>query len=63
MSPALNNSCLKKHRTLAVGAGAGLSLGAAMDQDNIGVYLALGALLGILIGWGIDMNNRRKSKV
>ncbi len=46
--------------TMIAGLTLGVALGAAMD--NIPVYLTLGMLLGILFGWVIDMNNRRKSK-
>jgi hypothetical protein len=46
-------------RTMVVGLAVGLALG-ALDKDNIGFYMILGMVLGLLIGWGID--NRRKSK-
>jgi hypothetical protein len=31
-------------------------------MNNIGFYMPLGMAFGILLGWAIDMNNRRKSK-
>jgi hypothetical protein len=46
-------------RSMVVGLAVGLALG-ALDKDNIGFYMILGMVLGLLIGWGID--NRRKSK-
>ncbi len=45
---------------MVFGLSMGVALGALMD--NIPVYLALGMVLGILVGIGIDRNNRRKSK-
>ena len=41
---------------------AGLTLGAALDRDRIGIYLSLGMVLGMIFGSIIDLNNRRKSK-
>ena len=46
--------------TMVFGLSLGVALGAVMD--NIPVYLTLGMVLGILVGYGIDMNNRRESK-
>ncbi len=45
---------------MVFGLSMGVALGALMD--NIPVYLSLGMVLGILVGYGLDMNNRRKSK-
>ena len=43
---------------MVVGLALGLALGTAMD--NIPVYMMLGMGLGILFGWVIDWNKRRK---
>ena len=49
---------------LSMGLAVGLSLGTAMDNIPVSMTLGmtLGMALGIMFGWGIDMNNRRKSK-
>ena len=46
--------------TMVFGMSVGLGLGAAMDIDNFAVYMILGTGLGLLVGYGIDMYNRRR---
>ncbi len=48
--------------TMVAGMLVGLTLGAALDQDNIGLYMVLGMVLGMLIGTAIDTNHRREPK-
>ena len=48
--------------TMPVGLMLGLSLGAAIDINYIGVYMSLGMIFGIVCGAAVDRNNRRKSK-
>jgi hypothetical protein len=45
---------------MVVGLALGVGVGTVMN--NIGFYMPLGMAFGILLGWAIDMNNRRKSK-
>jgi len=40
----------------------GLAMGVAVDHDRMAVYMALGMVVSLLLGWGIDANKRRKSK-
>jgi hypothetical protein len=47
---------------MSVGMIVGLTLGAALARNNIGVYLVLGMILGLLVGCVIESNNRRKSQ-
>ena len=47
-------------RTMAAGMVVGLGLGAATGRDNIAGYMILGMVLGLLLGCGIDVYNRRR---
>ncbi len=48
--------------TMAVGLSLGVALGAAMDPDDLGVYITMGMVFGLLFGWSIDMSNRENRK-